>query len=891
MYWNAQGLSGKICELTALLLQENIDIACITETHFSSKNKTREIKGYHVIRQDRATHMGGLLIYIKDDLNFKEAITGPTKLLETIAISIQSNDRSKPPLTLINTYLPGGARRVEVQGHLKEDLESLTSYPMRAGHGIILLGDLNAKHTAWRNQTCNVAGKILYDFTINSNNSIMFPPEPTYCPPSDKKSSSTIDLLLTNGVFKCSRPFVRNILNSDHVPVFTSVELAADRTIKQMKQYNYGRANWGVYRRSLNSALFETLVNIDSTARINEESIDALIVKLNNDTSRALNKAVPREKRLQNGICLPSDIQALIHRRNYYRRRWCRRRNPSDRMEYSNLNREIKNRVSYLIRDRLTGGIADCRPGDTKIYKLIKARKRSQLPPLQTADGKVYKNVDKAKELAIQFRKSHDNPLGDNRPLFTSGIETHVKQVLRADLGESTDNFTDRREVLQIMKTLKTGKAPGPDQLPVIAIKNYPAVVIQLLVIIFNACAAIGYYPRQWKKARTVAVHKPGKDPTLVESYRPVALLNILSKVFEKIIVMRLKTHIDIHNIIPNNQFGFRKKHGTTHALALLQRSIQFGFKKKLTTGVLSFDIEKAFDRVWHTGTLYKMIKFKFPSHLVRLIESFLSNRIYFVNVNDSNSPEFDIPWGLPQGSVLSPTLYNIFIADIPVQNLTAQLLLYADDTLLVAQDRLIGNVNGALQKSALTIFKFYDLWKIAINNDKTTLTCFTKRKKKQLPEEHLEVNGHKVKWENSLKYLGVTFDRRLTFRPHIEKTCMKFDAVLRLLYPYINKQSPLSKELKIHIYQTYLLPVLTYAAPVTVKMSKSGFRTLEVKQNKCLRMILGISWQDFVSNRRLEGLSKVRSLSQIACTLDTRFKTNCAESINELIRDLATRT
>ena len=286
----------------------------------------------------------------------------------------------------------------------------------------------------------------------------------------------------------------------------------------------------------------------------------------------------------------------------------------------------------------------------------------------------------------------------------------------------------------------------------------------------------------------------------------------------------------------------------------------------------LSFDIEKAFDRVWHAGLLYKMIKLIVPIYLTKVIQGFLLSRIFRVKIGNFLSEPKKIPWGLPQGSALSPTLYNIYIHDIPIPTDEVKLILYADDTMLMTRDRLIGPINKRLPDAAKTIFDYYNLWKITINHDKTTLTNFSYRTKKQLPDESLQVNGVEVEWGSEMKYLGVILDKRLTYRHHVRHCCNKIDAMIRLLYPYINRKSTLDPQIKVHLYRSYLLPIMTYAASVTGGMCVSHMRTLQVQQNKCLRMMMDISWSDFVSNGKLYQTCNVDNISNVIEKIRCRF-------------------
>lgn len=886
MYWNARGLSGKFNELAELVRVENIDIACVSETHLTDNIQLRDIPNYNMIRHDRLTHLGGLVMLIRKGIKFDEVDLGTTDLLEYVGIIIEPVGKAKNSTIILNTYLPGGARNSDVQTYLKSDLTRLLQTNTK-NRAIFLMGDLNAKHKSWNNVNNNKAGNILYEFLQNSKFTVAYPPDPTYVPLTDKKSTSTIDLLITNGLIRCSRPFVRNIFTSDHVPVFVTIHSGAQQSDETIRP-NYFRTNWKKYRDIFDNHLYQLAINFRSVVSSTDD-IDNAIRQMTDATATALKDSVPLERPSRNGTFLTDEIRRDIQRRNYFKRRWLRTHRIEDKAQYNALNRDIRTQIAILNKNRMSKELLDCKPGDNRLYKIIKNRKRKKIPPLvDNSKPRLHNDCDKAMALASHFRQMHDNPLARCDLVFTLGVNEYVRKFLEQNHSIDESLYISSKEVHGTVKSLKNGKSPGPDNLPTVAIKNYSQQGYYILTEIFNACVRTGYYPNCWKISCTVPVHKPGKDPTDRTSYRPIALISVLSKVFEKIICSKLNEFMSANKILHDLQFGFRKEHSTSHALTYLYNSIQDGFILKETSGVLSFDIEKAFDRVWHNGLLYKLIKLNFPRPLIYVLKSFLGDRSFYVRVGDEVSGRMDVPWGVPQGSALSPTLYNLYIHDIPLElpGENCKLMLYADDTIIFTRDRLINKVNNSLTSSADIIFNYYSKWKIGINKTKTTLTCFTFRKTKQLPGVSLTVHNEDIPWNSSLKYLGITLDSHLTLKTQALLYCDKMDNAIRVLYPYINRQSSLSKPLKIHIYRTYLLPILTYAAPVTSQMCKTNFKILEIKQNKCLRMLLDISWDSYTSNKIINATSGVESLEKITRRLRDSFMYSCSMSKNAIIRN-----
>lgn len=879
MQWNAQGLARKIIELNELLRNDNIDVICISETHFTDNSSPKFNDNYHLLRQDRPSHLGGLLTMIKKDIDFTELNLGLTSVLEYQATLIHASKR----VLLINAYLPGGADRQDIKANFLIDLKNIL---LKYDIPIILTGDLNAKHRLWNNTKANEAGKILLNFTRTFNFMILFPSDPTYAPMSNKKSPSTIDLIITNGKINCSSPFVRKIFTSDHLPSFFKIMTDTAKATPHTKLIpDYRKTNWKKFRDSLDNVFLPVLnseIPLDSSSLI-----DTAVRTLQEATKKALNDNIHMTKISRQGTFLTKDMKDAISHRNYLRRRWLRHRRESDRIEYNASNKYIKELFTDNNKKRLREKLSKCRLGDNTIYKMIKNRSRDSIPPLRTSltDKRHFNDHDKSRLLAEQFNNMHNNPLAKNDIFFTTGIDNYVKHYLDPANSPTTNILIPSKTIHQTICNLKTSKAPGIDEIPIRAAKNLSHIGLEFITKIYNACLTLGYYPVAWRKAKTIPIYKSGKDPSLTSSYRPIALLPTYAKIFDKLINNEITTFCNQQNIIPDNQFGFRKHHSTTHALTQFLKRLKSSLNNKQTAIALTFDIEKAFDRIWHEGLAFKLIKNNFPLYLTKIIYSSLKDRQFQVGVGREISPPMTIPWGVPQGSSLSPTLYNIYISDIP-RNTPATLTLYADDTILIAHDRLIATVTERIQTSAEDIIRYYTKWKIKTNDDKTTMIAFTRRKTKQLPPDFIKIGATNVIFSDEIKYLGITIDKRLTFTPHINNTISKVDKVIRLLYPFIARKSLIDVKLKVHIFKTYLRPIMTYAIPILTVTKISKFALLSSKQNKILRMMLDIPWDSFTTTDKLHRLAGIDSLINYLDMLVVTYNRKCSDSDNNIIID-----
>lgn len=292
----------------------------------------------------------------------------------------------------------------------------------------------------------------------------------------------------------------------------------------------------------------------------------------------------------------------------------------------------------------------------------------------------------------------------------------------------------------------------------------------------------------------------------------------------------------------------------------------------KASTGLITLDVEKAFDRVWHNGLLYKMIDLKFPKYLILIIHSFLQKRSFRVKVNNSFSTVKYLEFGVPQGAVLSLTLYNIFTYDVPKEFL-CKLALFAYDTALFTSSQLLNVITDEIKEAAKKISDYMEKWKINLNNDKTDALFITNRRKKEIPTNNIDIFNSSIEWSNQLKYLGVIIDKKITFKPHIDYVIQRANNTIRVLYPLISRNSKLHTDNKLLIFKLAIGPIFTYATPTMKGIAKSHIKKLQILQNKTLKMILNMS--RFESTTLIHQLTKVPLVEEYIAKLTTKFDLN----------------
>lgn len=793
-----------------------------------------------------------------------------------MGIEIQCNNKS---LKIINVYLPGGASDQVINQSYKNDLLNITNL----NDPFIIVGDLNSKHTDWNCDVSNVAGNILKSTSDNSNFFIDWPPHHTYCPMSVYKSHATIDLILTNYKIPINSISTRSQFSSDHLPVECNIAFEIDRT--SIYQYNFNKANWQTYRSKIDIGL-DQLIYMDPIINSTDE-IDKKIKDLTTLIQEAKTVAIPQERSGHDKIFIDPLLKNIINQRNYFRRRFLHNHDPIDNDYYKELQSLVKSKLKEARQQRWENKIKDCTPQNNNIHMLAKSIKRNKtdIPNLiDESNNTASSDIEKASSLANYFSNNHTNTLNNSLIIHTNRVNATVKTFL-SNPCPPPDSTIDYRETAEIIKNLKNGKSPGDDGICNRLLKNLPNRAINFLTAILNYCLIMSHFPSSWKNAIVFPLNKPGKDKTHVSGYRPISLLNSMSKVLERIILRRLQNHIDLINCLPNIQFGFRPGHSTGLQLLRLHNFITEAFKNKLSVGMITFDVWKAFDTVWHNGLIYKLINLKFPGHLIKIINSFLTNRSFQVKVGNAVSPIHTFNYGVPQGAVLSPCLYSLYTHDIP--NIDCNMGLFADDTGMFTAGRLYKGVRKKLTKGAKTISGYFRKWKISLNKSKTCAIFFTKRKKKQLPQasDFIKIEGERIPWSTTIKYLGCTLDRRLTYKTHINNNLNKCCIGIKSLYPLIHRKSNLSTRIKNNMYKTYFRPVLTYPPLICLKSAKTHRNRLQIQQNKLLRLLNNRPY--YTRNSDLHNDSKIKPIDQFLENLNDKAKARAEGCSNPLVAEL----
>ena len=444
--------------------------------------------------------------------------------------------------------------------------------------------------------------------------------------------------------------------------------------------------------------------------------------------------------------------------------------------------------------------------------------------------------------------------------------------------------------VEKLLNDLKTGKAPGPDGLNKEDLCIDTRLIANCLTLIFNASLRSAKLPAGWKLANIIPVHKKGQLD-MPNNYRPISLTSIPCKLLEHIVLHYLNKLLD--PILHNRQHGFRRGLSCETQLCGTLHEIARSMNNSHTTHALVLDFQKAFDKVPHKLLIHKLSNVDgINPHILRWLQNFLTKREQQVIIDGHSSGRLPVFSGVPQGSVLGPTLFLLYINDLP-DLLSCSVSLFADDTLIFQEVDSLDDVRK-FQKNIEQIENWSLKWKMPFNSSKCRIMSFGKDPQIQ-PSYRL--GGETLPYVDEITYLGVTLQFNLKFHSHITKKINKAYKVLGMLKRSLYGAP---KKAKLLAYMTLCRPILEYAATTWDPVTKQLVKEIELVQNRAIRFICCLKGREAsISDAReqlnISSLEDRRKSLRITLLLKILSKEECHQALSssytELTRDKSTAT
>ena len=654
----------------------------------------------------------------------------------------------------------------------------------------ILLGDFNVNFVNTLHPSFSRLSNIINTFCLSQ-----VVTDHTHVSPNGH--TSLIDLVLMSSpslLQSCST--IPPLSNSDHLglQVKTYWRTSAQTTRSfQRTVWNYSNADWSRACDLIDSTDWNSLVTDDVNTSWHEWQHRFLEI---------MNMCVPKQTlpRRHNLPWLNKHLLQSMRRRNHL---YKRAKKSGNHVKY----KRVRNKVISQLRKAKATFFRNLNPRNPKkFWKAVKYlnKHHSAIPTLSHGDTVAQSGADKAEMLNSFFVSCFNS---SQPPL------THAdSNTLKPDHACPENILCKEQQVLGLLRAVDTSKANGPDEISARMLKHTARSIAPSVTKLFNLSLCSGQLPVAWKQSLIVPVPK-SPVATTPNNYRPISLLSILSKLLERHIYSLVATHLELYHPLSNAQWGFQTGKSTTTALLSTTHEWLTALEQRKEVSAVFFDLKKAFDSVPHKELMSKLQQLSLDSHVLHWISNYLTCRCQKVVVSGETSRDSPVLSGVPQGSVLGPLLFLIYInslANVSISDGT-RMVMYADDLLLFRPIAKQCDFH-TLQRDIDTVAEWVSANYLTFNHAKCKCMLVSRKSQSSTPPT-LTLNGCDIEQVQHFKYLGLLLSSDMSWSPHIESTCSKAKRILGLLYRrfYGNTDSTTL----VQLYQSLVRPHMEYASEV----------------------------------------------------------------------------
>ena len=830
LYFNIRSLKKNIDEIVHFLARRNLtpNVLAISETWLGKNSFFKpKLPGYTYVNGNFDGKVGGVGFFIKNDISFHITTRHSLNIAncEELWIEVKNDKGSKKLFGIIYRH-PFRDEITAFQTKFTELIFTLNN----TGTEYFIFGDFN--YCLMNNAYIDFVTNLL---NLGCEQLIKTPTHPN--PIHD----SLLDHVYTNC---CDKEIICEVIKediTDHHLVYTQIkgdtiskyESTPPRITRCMKNFS---------EEAYSNDLSKKLSDFEQNANITEDDIDTLFQSLVDCLNDAINQHAPLKRcnKRNNKILVKPWIsheilQGYKTKRKLYHQK-LRTKSTEDIRKYKDFSNKLTRmkeaaKVAYYHKLFLKS-----ENNSKKTWKNINDVIRYKKSTVNTIDCIRDENDDDITNNTHigNILNTYFVNIGNNlaKTCNTSHSQSLPTQSIPRTLNSFFLNPVTCSEINKLILNLDESKSNGPDQPQNKFIKIGHKAITPILTKLINRCFQSGIFPSILKKSTVMPIFKAG-DRRMPTNYRPISLLPPFAKIIERCIHSRLTNFFIKNQIIDTNQYGFQKGISTEMAISKVFEELALRMDKKLTTCAIFLDIRKAFDSVNHEILIEKLGRYGIRGTPLKLLVSFLQNRYQSVFINGTKSEAKQIKCGVPQGSVLGPLLFLCFINDLPKVSSFFNTSLFADDACLISSSTSTTQLQDIVNNELIKISNWMATNKLCLNYEKTVFLTLTNQKSPC--KLNVNINNNIITEVNHVKYLGVIFDKKLTWGPHIANVNRKIAMgswAISNLKKYVEK-----KTLRL-IYHALVYPHLHYGIPCWGSAAKYLLNKLRTKQNWILRVI-----------------------------------------------------
>ena len=832
IYTNADSLTNKMQDLNAFLstLKDKPNIIAITEVNSKSNKSNMQLsefglEGYNIF----SSHVGedkyrGILMYVDKNLissqfeiseDFEECLFVKVKGLCEDVIPIGCIYRS-PNSTVDNN---------------KQLLNLITTFNKELSCKKLLIGDFNFRHVDWLDWTADSASgvaryedrdfiKCLQDNFLHQHVTL-----PTRARASD--NPHTLDLVISNDDFVSDITHLSPLGKSDHAVLEFRCCYNSKYVVNSSK-YNYNKGDYNGLCNYINNNMNKNHESNINLAWENFKDILSDGVRLYVPTIKSSTwKLKPNWK-----CPLDEDIRKLISKKH---RLWTRYIETKDK-KYKTTRNLVKKKCKKNDQSKQKEIAKSCKSNPKVFWQYV--RSKTNTPNCM---GDIKTKDKNNQEIIITNDKDKANTFVDYFSNVFITEPNHPDTIPKLDIpliaATPMKTLTVHKYTIheQLLK-LKTDKSPGPDNIHPRILKETADSISSSLCTLFNLSLNQGIIPNDWQCSIVTAIHKKG-NKSLTSNYRPISLTCISCKIMESLIRNHIMEYFHTNNLFSSKQFGFIKGRSTVLQLLNLIDSWTSSLENGGQIDVIYTDFEKAFDKVPHLRLLYKLQSYGINEQILNWIRGFLCTRKHCVKVNGVLSDWRPVTSGIPQGSVLGPLLFIIYINDLPNECMNlSELFMFADDTKLYKY--ILNNFNSTtLEQNCQALFNWSQKWLMSLNISKCKVLSIGRRDiiHNSYGFDTPQSGFVQLERVDKMKDLGVTFDDDLSFKSHIYEKINKAYQMLGIMrrnFRHVDKDT-----FKL-IYVSLVRSQLEYAHAVWNPYKIAFIRDLEKVQKRATKLV-----------------------------------------------------